>query len=248
MSKIKPIIKTNNNKFSLSSWILEKFPENYEQMKYIEPFVGNGSILLNKNKSIEEVANDIDFKIINIWRSIRDEQKLLRSKLGKIRYCEKTFNEIKNKKEDKDYLKQSFIELSLRKMSKFGQKEIYDGLDRKKLNILWKNIMEDLPTVAERIKDVYFLNKNPIEVINSFNDSNTLCYYCPPPLPMEKSDSDIMSINDHIEFGESLNSYRGKAIVCAANTPVYRRMFNSWKVIKKKNSAGTVKDFIWINF
>lgn len=244
MSKIKPIIKINN-KSSLSSWVIEKFPENYEQMKYVEIFLGNGSVLLNKNKSIEEVANDKDIKLINIWRSLRDENKLLKSKLKKVKYSEKTFNLLKNKKEDKDYLKQSIIEICLRKMSKFGFKESYNILDRKKSHFLWKNMIEEISIISERVKDVYFLNKNPIEIINSFNDSNTLCFCCPPCINDESS----MKVDDHIELGEKLNSYRGKSIVLTSNSPLYRRMFASWKPIKRKNLSGQItKDLIYINY
>ena len=73
---IKSPIKTNKDKTNqIIPIILENFPENYQNMKYIEPFIGNGSILLNKEKSIEEVSCDNDSNIINIWRSIRDENK-----------------------------------------------------------------------------------------------------------------------------------------------------------------------------
>ena len=246
MSKIKPIIKINHNNLSISNWILEKFPENYEQMNYLEPFVGNGSILLNKEKSIEEVVSDVDLKIINIWRSIRDESKLIKSKLNKISYSEKNFNLIKNKKDEKDYLKQSVVELCLRKMSKSGLKEQYDQLDRKKINIIWKEMLETLPMISKRIQDVYFLNKNPVDIIKSFNSQNSFCFCCPPSLTNEKNN--FMKVDDHIDMGDALNAYRGKALVYAENTPVYRRMFTSWKCIKRKMASGSIKDCIWVNF
>ena len=71
MSKIKPLIK-DNNKYLISSWIIEKFPENYKEMRYVEPYVGNGSVLLNKEKSIEEVVGDPSQEVINLWKVIKD--------------------------------------------------------------------------------------------------------------------------------------------------------------------------------
>lgn len=249
MSKIKPIIKINNNNLSVCNWIIEKFPENYDQMNYLEPFVGNGNILLNKNKSKEEVFNDLDIKIINIWKSIRDENKLLKNKLSKISYSEKNFNLIKNKKEEKDYVKQSIIELCLRKMSKSGQKEIYDQGERKKINLIWKEMIENISDIYERIKDAYFLNKDPLEVIKSFDSKDTFCFYNPPNINIDKINyNNFIKIDKHIDLGDALNSYRGKVMIYAENTPVYRRMFSSWKNIKRKTASGPSKDCIWINY
>jgi DNA adenine methylase len=245
MSKIKPIIKINNNNLSISNWIIEKFPENYKEINYLEPFVGNGSVLLNKEASLEEVVNDLDLKIINIWRSIRDESKLIKNKLSKINYSEKNFNLIKNKKDEKDYLKQSMIELCLKKMSKLGQKEHYDQLDRKKANSIWKEMLENIPIIAERVQNVYFLNKSPIEIIKSFDSQNTFCF-CSPPSLNEKNG--LLKTEDHIDLGDALNSYRGKVLIYAENTSIYRRMFNSWKSIKRKTASGPTKDCIWVNF
>ena len=70
---IKPPIKTNHSKLSICSWIIEKFPAGYENMSYIEPFIGNGSVFLNKLKSKEEVASDLNKNIIYTWKAIRDE-------------------------------------------------------------------------------------------------------------------------------------------------------------------------------
>lgn len=230
--KIKPIIKTNN-KFSIISWILEKFPTDYQQMRYVEPFVGNGSILLNKEKSIEEVVGDNDPNIINIWRVIRDECKLTKSRLSKIKYSEKSFNELKSINE-KDYSKQAVVELCLRRMSKSDNKESFDHLERKKSNENWKCLLESLDSVSERISNVYFLEKKSNEIISSFDSVNSLCFCSPPS----------KETSEYIDICEQLKSYRGKVVFCAENLTLYRRMFSDWKAHKNKNK----KHIIWCNF
>jgi DNA adenine methylase len=79
--KLKPIVKVNETKNYLTSWIIEKFPENYRELKYIELFLGGSSVLLNKDPSIEEVGNESNIDVLRIWQSIRDEPKLFISKL-----------------------------------------------------------------------------------------------------------------------------------------------------------------------
>ena len=233
MSKMKSIIK-HNNKSIIASWILEKFPEGYQNLRYIEPFVGNGSILLNKDKSIEEVAGDSDLNIINLWKVIKDESKVLKKRLSKTRYSEKVFNEIK-KLNDKEYSKQAATEISLRRMSKSDNKETFDQLDRKKANQNWKQLVDSIDLISDRVSSVYFLNIKPIEIISKFDNEKTFCF-CSPP--------NSENSGDFIDICSQLKSFRGKAMFCAENSTVYRRLFSEWKCIKNKNK----KHVIWCNF
>lgn len=240
---IKSPIKLSINKYSVCSWIIEKFPEDYEKLRYIEPFVGNGLILLNKNKSQEEVAGDIDPNIISIWRIMRDENKNFRNKISKLSYTEKYFNLVKNKKYEKDYFKEYFFDFVLRKMSKNGQKNIFDSIERKKINKFWKDVSENISSLEERIKDVYFINKNPIDIINGFSNPDCLCYCCPPPF-LEKNSQ--MTTDEYVQLTDSIKSFRGKVVFYGNNCSFYKRILSDWKIIKNKNNKN--KDFIWINF
>jgi len=230
--KIKPIIKSNN-KLSIISWILEKFPQDYQQMRYVEPFVGNGSVLLNKDKSIEEVVGDEDLKVINMWRVIRDEFKLTKSRLSKIRYSEKVFNELKSTNE-KDYSKQAVLEICLRRMSKSDDKETFDHLERKKCNQNWKCLLENLDQISDRISNVYFLEKSSSEIISAFDSEKSFCFCSPPS----------KETSNYVDICEQLKSCRGKVVFCAENLTLYRRMFSDWKCCKNKNK----KHVIWCNF
>ena len=89
--KLKPIMKLNDSKSHLVPWILDKFPEGYRGMTYLEPFLGAGSVLLNKDPSVEEVANDIDAVMVDLWRAVRDEPKEFVSKTKRMEYKESTF-------------------------------------------------------------------------------------------------------------------------------------------------------------
>jgi site-specific DNA-adenine methylase len=241
---IKPPIKINPSKFSICSWILEKFPLGYEQMRYVEPFVGNGSFLLNKLKSEEEVVGDNNLGVIGIWRVLRDENKNFRNKISKLEYTEKYFNLLKNKNEQ-DKFKQVFIDFVLRKMSKSGQKEIFDLIDKKKANQFWKELAINLSKIEERIKDVYFISKKPVEIIQNFDGPNAFCFCCPPPILAD--DKSAMTTDDYVNLTDSLKAYRGKVVFCGNNCSFYKRIFSEWKLIKNKNNTKQ-NDYIWINF
>lgn len=236
-------IKTNKDKANqLVQTIIQHFPEDYQSMRYVEPFVGNGSVLLNKQKSIEEVVCDNDSNIINIWRCIRDENKNLRSKLIKLNYNEKTFDLFKNKKVEKEYFKEGLLEFVLLKMSKFSNKNSFNKLDRKKSYKFWKETSENIKNIEERIKDVYFLYNRPFEVLQKFDSSSTFCFCSAPSYEDDKKSE--LTTDEHIQLADILLDFRGKVVLYANNCSFYKRLFKNWKNIKLK----TKKDCLWINF
>ena len=71
--RLRPAFKIHGGKYYLSSWVIEHFPKNYEEMDYVEPFAGAASVLLNKEKSSLEAINDLNLGIVQIFRALRDE-------------------------------------------------------------------------------------------------------------------------------------------------------------------------------
>ena len=92
MSKIRPPFKYHGGKYYLCDWIISSFPANYEDMTYVEPYVGGGSVLLNKKKSKYEIVNDIDSNIMSIYTAIQSYEDYFIDRLENIPYCEQSFN------------------------------------------------------------------------------------------------------------------------------------------------------------
>ena len=47
------------------------FPQNYEDLIYIEPFVGGGSIFFYKNNSKKDIINDLDKNLISVYKGFK---------------------------------------------------------------------------------------------------------------------------------------------------------------------------------
>lgn len=240
--KIKPIVKVHENKGQIAEWIIQKFPENYQKMNYFEPFVGSGYILLNKEPSIEEVINDADRGLINVWRAIRDEYKNFYNKVKRVEYKESIFEKYKNKKDSDDYMNNAVAEFVIRQMSKSNDKKSFLPKEKTKKVKEWNLLLERFEPIFERIKNVYILNRNALEIINSFSNPN--CFmYCDPPSFQEKNPE--MDANQHIELGEILNDFRGKVLISAQNSSIYKRIYAGWN---RKGVPGKPKESIWLNF
>lgn len=236
---IKSLFKTENNKSTISSWILSNFPESYEKYTYLEPYVGNGSILLNKEISSEEVVGDLDDSIIESWKLLKDENRILKSRLSKINYNKKHFNLILNSK-TKNELEKRINDFILKLMSKNGKSLEFQELEKNKSKIFFNNVIKDAEVISKKIENVYFIKKDPLEIIINFDNSNAFCYCCPPKFDEKKSNIDL-----YVNLTDAIKNFRGKVLFLGNNCKFYKRVFNDWNLIKKNNK---LKDYIWTNF
>lgn len=268
--KLRPIIKCHGGKHYLNSWIISNFPKNYEEYDYVEPYVGGGSILFNKERSTHnriEVINDIHLGLVQIYRALRDEPKHFIAKLKRTRYTERVFLRELKKQENEfsDYMDQAINEYIVRRMSRGGLKKAFAWSNRRRGGIpgdlnAWNTMLEQLPLIARRIEDVSIINKPAIEVLKAFNEENTLCYNDPPYLhdsrSSKKSYEYEMTTDDHIELSEVLNQYRGKVLISGYPSVLYNRLYKEWNCVKKKvaNHASQQKtksqktEVLWMNY
>ena len=241
MKKNRPVFKTTRGKFYLSNWILNNFPSDYEQLNYIKPFAGGLSVLLNKQPSDSEAVNDVDLHIIQIYRALRDEPGNFIGRLKRIKYCPESFLRVGKKIHNEDYVDQAMGELVLRRMSKGGNKNSFDETGENS----WLIMIDELPNTAKRLENINIFNKSALDVIGAFDDHDFLCY-CDPPCPTLKEECS-MTIDEHIKLSELLNQYRGKSIISAPYSKLFKRLYDGWRCVQKK-SVGRKTECLWMNY
>lgn len=69
---LRPVLRYHGGKFRLAPWILTFFPRH---QVYVEPFGGGASVLLQKQPAPTEVYNDLDSRVVGLFRVLRDPVK-----------------------------------------------------------------------------------------------------------------------------------------------------------------------------
>lgn len=235
---LKPVIKASSTRQKVAEWIVDRFPEGYRSMEYLEPFLGDGSVLLAKDESAEEVVSDSDPSLVSVWRALRDESSLFSSRAKRVDHSKSTFERY-HKASGSDYMNEAVREFVLRHMSKSALKKTYLSKGGSvKCKDCWCDVFERIPLVNARISRVFLLNRDAIEVLRAFNHEGCLAFCDPPALEAGTADF-------HAQFGELVRDFRGKAVVCARNSAMYRRIFSGWT---RRSLPGSSGESIWVNF
>lgn len=267
--RLRPPIKTHGGKFYLASWVIEHFPEEYQELNYCEPFCAGASVFLNKDTSKEEVISDVDEGVVCVFKALRDESKEFLSRIKRTRYTERAFKMAQKRSESEfdDYIDHAVNEYILRRMSRGGLKRAFAWSDRKRggqpgdVNA-WQTMIEQLPLIAKRVQGSTILNKDFIEVFKVWDEEDTLFYLDPPYLHSTRTEGSTnlyeneMTVEDHINMLHLAKNARGKVVISGYASPLYNRNLEGWKC-KKKNVANHSSqskakkrrvECIWINF
>lgn len=218
--------------------MVERLPDDYRDLTYLEPFLGDGSVLLAKDASREEVTSDSDALLMSVWRAIRDEHSVFCSRVKRMKHSRSTFDRCA-KSSGGDYMDEAVREFVLRQMSKGAEKRSYMcRVDEARCGDCWCGIFDRIPEVHERVKDVFMLSRCAVEVTKAFDHDKCLVFCDPPSLDADNSDL-------HSAVGEVLLGFRGKAVVAGRNSSMYRRIYGEWN---RRGLPGSRTESVWTNF
>ncbi len=264
---MKPLLKWHGGKFYLHQWIINHFPNDYQNLIYVELAIGGGSILLNKQQSIKEIINDKNPKLINVYNILINHTKEFINQLSHTKYNEETFE---NTLEDSDNVFNDNIDHAvnyyiLSRMSRGGMGKNFAWSERFRGNQFgdvnaWENSIKNLENIKNRIKNVELLNKDFRVILNDYNDLNTFLYIDLPYLQSTRTSKEVyeyeMSKKDHKDLLELITQSKTKILISGYNSNIYNMYLDSWqrseKLIVNHSGQGISKNFrkecLWRNY
>jgi len=262
---LRPITKIHGGKSYLKKWIIDKFPKNYEKMKYVEPCGGAASVLLNKIRSFSEIYNDLDVGLYNLVYCLKTHSVELIEKTRAIPYTEDSFQTARNNTSHEG-IGAAVDELVKRRMSRGGLGAYFSWSNRERggkpgdVNA-WETFTQHfLPLICERLKDVEIRNQNVCDLLPEVDDSDLLTYIDPPYLQATRSVKSVYNVEmddqEHCRLANVLNQMKCKIILSGYFNPLYAKLYKGWRMesctIANHSSQSKKKESrvecLWMNY
>jgi DNA adenine methylase len=239
----RPLLKYHGGKWMLGPWIRSYFPPH---RVYIEPFGGGGSILLQKSRCFEEVYNDLDDEVVNLFRIVRDRGKELLHKIELTPYSRAEFElSMQETDEPLERARRMIVRSFMgRDPSSATNKEngSFKGQQSKAwVNCaqVWMGYPDALKGIVKRLQGVIIENMPAVNIIKKHDGAQTLFYVDPPYLPETRDrGADYkreMTEADHRELAAVLNRTAGAVILSGYPSKLYDELYQGW--IKKELGA-----------
>ncbi len=233
---LRPIIKCHGGKRYLSKWLIEAFPEEFQEMDYYELFGGGGSVLLNKPKSRSETLNDLDTDLIAIWEVVKYMPESFVSTLNDWSYTQESFQKALDMHPESDF-ERAIKEYVLRRMSRGGLKKSFAWSKRLRngkpgdVNA-WETMLVHLQEIHERISKVTIISHSFEEVFEKFDGPESFFYLDPPYVKSTRTSINVydheMTDKQHELLLDLCNKAKGYVLLSGYQCPLYSRRLKNW--------------------
>ncbi len=284
-------IKWHGGKYYLRKWIIDLMPPHLHYVEPFfggggillardpdRDWMATGEEKLPAAlKGSSEVANDLHGELINFWRVLQnaDDFEAFRRRVELTPFSEAEFDDaFKNAASHESNQPECRIERAVRffilaRQSRQGLMRDFATLSRNRTRSrineqvsAWLNVIEGLPDVHQRLRNVVILNQNACDVIRKQDGEHTL-FYCDPPYLHETRSTTgeyafEMTEAQHKELLEILAKIQGKFMLSGYPSDLYQdwqrqNNFNCHVfLIDNKASSGkvkeTMKECLWCNF
>lgn len=238
---IRPPVKWHGGKHYLAKQIVACFPPHHT---YVEPFGGAASVLLNKEPSPVEVYNDLDSRIVNLFKMLRDRGDEFRQALALTPYAEGEFIEA-IEGDSYDTFEQARRDYVRWRQSIGGRGDAWSQtLHRVRRGMAdvvsgyLSSIDEALPSIAERLRRVQITCRPAAGVIERWDSPTSLIYCDPPYVASTRQARDVyaheMTDAEHEELAKQLNDCKSAVVLSGYDSALYRERYRGWRCIKIK--------------
>lgn len=261
---LRPPVKWHGGKYYLCSRIIAHFPPHHT---YVEPFGGAASVLLNKPPSPVEVYNDLDERITRLFRVLRDHGEELHRRLTLTPYSEVEFERADEPATDEiEQARRDFVRWRL---SLGGRGDSFSfTLHRVRRDMAdvvsgyLSMIDEELPRIVQRLRSVEIVRRPALDVIRTWDNSQTLVYCDPPYLHSTRHEGSRsiygceMSEAEHLELAAVLKQCQGRVLLSGYPSELYAELYRGWRTVEfdmPNHAAGgrskaRKRETIWLNW
>ena len=254
----RPALRYRGGKWRIAPWIISHFPEHE---CYVEPYAGGASVLLVKPPSKFEVLNDLDGRVVNFWRVLR-EPRLNRQFRQQLLLTPYSRDEYKAAHEPSDDPVEAARRFYVACFQGFGRGYAAGGFALQVGSYGWgKNrprqlqAVKHLRVIRRRLAQVQLENRPALDVIARCDRPGTLFYLDPPYVHDTRLNSKRlyhheMNDEDHRQLLAVLPTLQGMVVLSGYDHPIYSELLAGWRREERTTNVERqreVTECLWIS-
>lgn len=259
----RPVLRWFGGKWRLAPWVISHFPPH---LVYVEPFGGAASVLLRKPMIAAEIYNDLDGRLVNLFRVLRDPAKAeeLRRRVDLTFFSRAEFDWSYGRPADDiddahrmivlSYMGQGSDSVTRHSLTGFRCK-LSD--ERALPSQAWASWSQSIPQFTERLRNVLVEQCEASVLIKRMDRRGTLFYVDPPYLPETRKHGvrkhgyrHELSNQDHSNLLDLLVSVQGMVVLSGYPSGMYDAALQGWRRIEtsaRADRSGQRTEVLWLN-
>lgn len=255
---IAPVLKYPGSKWGIAEWIVSQLPQHHS---YVELFFGSGAVLFRKPPSPIETVNDLDHKVYNLFKVIREKPDEIARLVAGTPYSREAYdltyfdtdpgNDVEQARR---FLIQCWQGHGFRTNGyKNGWKNDVQGRERAYALHNWYRLPKWIGDAAERLRQVQIENMPALELIERFRYQNVLVYADPPYVLGTRTGKQYtheMTDQDHTDLLEALDKHPGPVLLSGYACDLYDSRLSHWyrQVCQGQAEGGLRREeVLWLN-
>ena len=262
---MRAVFRYPGSKWSIAEWIISHFPDGYENMVYLEPFLGSGAVFFNKRPGIVETINDLDGDVVNLFYVLRERPEDLKRVLELTPYSREEYDKSFEDCEDSLEKARRFMVKTTQAIgAKLGHGKC-GWRNHKSMKIggtacKWGGITETIDTAASRLRGtttnlVQIEHMDAFRLIERYNTPEALIYIDPPYVRSSRKSGALyryeMTDEDQKRLLELIAKSRAKIIISGYDNELYKKALDSWETdstMSQTTSSKMACEKIWMNY
>lgn len=266
----RPLLRWLGGKYRLAEWIIGHFPDH---LIYLEPFGGAASVLLRKPRAYNEILNDLDDDLVNLYRVLREPSaaaELIR-RLALTAYAESEYLVALKAPHSSDLVERA-RRLVVRSFMAHGSNAARadrptgfrsDGRSGT-TNVAgeWADFPTALAQIVDRLRGVTIRQDSAQALLDEYRDPKVLIYLDPPYMAHTRSDKSRQGGEGHHTYAHELSDDQHAAlldqicdhpamiVISGYDAPLYRERLVRWDCRAKSARAHRNlprTELLWLN-
>jgi DNA adenine methylase len=262
---MRAVFRYPGSKWSIAEWIISHFPEGYEKMVYLEPFLGSGAVFFNKRPGVVETINDLDDDVVNLFQILRERPEDLKKALLLTPYSREEYDRaFEPCKDSLEQARRFMVRTTQAIGAKLGHGKC-GWRNHKQIKIggtacKWAGITETIDEAAERLRGgtknlVQIEKMDALCLIERYNTPDALIYIDPPYVRSTRK-SGALYVHEMTDEGQRrllglIASSNAKIIISGYDSEMYNEMLKGWSTdstMSRTTSTEAAREKIWMNY